>query len=328
MPPKMGKKVVAELRKRSEKGLAYAKQIMQTEKIEDPILQNALVHYLKHWKDFTHPGLFSMACEAVRGIPEKILLPQVAITMMAAAFDLHDDVIDKSKVKHKIPTVYGQFGAEIALLLGNAFLLEGFKLFANSIATLPNEKSRKAIENFKKLTFEVGNAHAIELGLKKRKIIEPCDYIRVVEMKAAGVELDMYMGALFGEGENSEIEILAKLGRIIGILGTLREEFIDMFEIEELHQRICVKDLPLPLLVAMQDQKTKRKVVRVISKPNITQGDVDNLVNTTLEAEPVVKLKEQMQFLIEQGLKVTNNLPKTEARSIIRQFLSFMLEDL
>jgi geranylgeranyl pyrophosphate synthase len=164
-PKKIGKIIVADLKKRSKKGRELAKQILLAEKMEYPKLREALEHYLANWDEFTHPGLFSIACEAVGGDPNGVLPTQAAIAMMAAAFDLHDDIIDKSEVKHERPTVYGKFGAEMALLLGNAFLIEGFKLFADSTVVFSKEKQKSVLETLKKLLFEVGNAHALEVGL-------------------------------------------------------------------------------------------------------------------------------------------------------------------
>jgi geranylgeranyl pyrophosphate synthase len=253
---------------------------------------------------------------------------QAAIAMMAAAFDIHDDIIDKSKVKNKIPTVYGKFGAEIALLLGNAFLIEGFKLFVDSTAILPKEKGKSALETLKKLLFEVGNAHALEVGLKERKNFVPSDYMKITEMKAASIEADMHLGALFGGGEDVEVEVLARVGRILGTLVMLREEFIDVFDIEELCQRISVQDLPRPLLFAMQDPEAKGKVMNIISKSKITNSDVSELVDVTLEAKSVVKLKDNMQLLIGEGLRLTSKLSRTKLQSQLRALLSFMLEDL
>lgn len=326
MTPKMGEVIVADLKKRSKKGLEFAKQTLQAEKIEYPKLREALEHYIAHWNDFTHPGLFSIACEAVGGAPDDFVPTQAAIAMMAAAFDVHDDIIDKSKVKNKIPTVYGKFGAEMALLLGNAFLIEGFKLFVDSLVILP--KKDRPLETFKRLLFEVGNAHALEVGLKKRKNVVSSDFMKITEMKAAGIEADMHLGALFGGGEDAEVEVLAKLGRILGILVFIREEIIDVFDVEELCQRISVKDLPPPLIFAMQDPETKRKIMKIISKPKITTSDVAELVDVTLVAPPVVKLKDEMQRLIREGFSLTNKLPKTKLRSQLQTILSFMLEDL
>ncbi len=324
----MGKRIVADLKKRSKKGLEFAKQTLQAEKMEYPKLREALEHYIAHWNEFTHPGLFSIACEAVGGDPDDVVSTQSAIAMMTAAFDIYDDIIDKSEVKHKRRTVYGKFGAEIALLLGNAFLIEGFKLFVDSAVTLPKEKEKSALETLKKLVFEVGNAHALEVGLKERKKIVSNDYMKITEMKAASIEADMYLGALFGGGKDAEVEVLARVGRILGILATLRDDLIDVFDIEELRQRISAQDLPLPLLFAMQDKKKKTKVTRILSKPKITDNDVDTLVDFTLEAKSVVQLKNKMRLLINEGLKLIDTLPKPKLRRQIQVVLSFMLEDL
>jgi geranylgeranyl pyrophosphate synthase len=176
--------------------------------------------------------------------------------------------------------------------------------------------------------FEVGNAHALEVGLKERKNVTPNDYMKIIEMKAAGIEADIHLGALFGGGEDIEVKALARLGRILGILATLREEFIDVFEAEELRQRISTQCLPLPVLFAVEDQEAKGRVVSIISRPKITKSDVDELVDVVFEAKTVVELKDNMRLLVKEGLDLTSQLPKAKLRRKLQSLLSFMLEDL
>lgn len=328
MTPKIGKIVVADLKKRSKKGLRLAKQILKAEKIGNPTLREALEHYVEYWSDFVHPGLFSIACEAVGGSIDNLRLAQASIAMMAAAFDIHDDILDKSKVKYGIPTVYGKFGAEIALLLGDALLIESFKLFIDSTRMLPKKTIRSALSTIKKLTFEVGNAHVFEVVIKKGREVTPDNYMQVIKMKAAGIELDMHLGALLGGGTTKDVKVLAKLGRIIGILGMLREEFIDIFEVEELSQRIAVQDLPLPIIFAMRDHKAKIKLSSIISKPKITNEDVDELLDIVFESDKIVNLKRKMQCLQRQGLELIKVIHNNEPKNKLETILLFMLEDL
>jgi len=328
MPPKKGELVVAELRKGSEKGLALAKQILLAEKMEPPKLYSACEYYVEHWNDFTHAGLFSMACKAVGGNPEESVLVQAAIAIMAASFDLHDDILDKDKTKNNISTVYGEFGFEITLLLGDAFLIEGFKTLMDSIIKFPIEKGKRILEKTKNLLFEVGNAHSLEVYLKKGKRMTLNDYIMITERKGASIEADMMFGALFGGGDEDEVATLAKLGRIIGILVILRDDLVDVFDIEELRQRIAVKDLPLPLLFALQDDKINSRVLTLLSRSKITSRVVSELVDLTLQSEPAAKLKKKMQLLIEEGLTLLNKLKKRKHARSLQAVLTFMLEDL
>ncbi|MCJ7714575.1 polyprenyl synthetase family protein [Candidatus Bathyarchaeota archaeon] len=323
-----GKKVVANLQKRSEKGLRFAKKAMREEKMENPKLAKALKHYLAYWHEFTHAGLFSIACEVVGGNPDDNVQPQASITMMAAAFDIHDDIIDKSKTKHKKLTVYGKFGVNIALLLGNAFLIAGFKLFVDKTRELQEEKEKLVLNRTKKLLFEVGNAHAIEVCGKENDENTLKNYLKITKMKAASTEIDMYLGALFGEGKENEVEILFKIGRILGIIGTLRDDLIDVFDIEELSARLAVNDPPIPLIFAMLDTKNSQAIKRIISKKKLTKKEAAKLWYITLESKPVLRIKQEMKSLIKNGLELTENLSKINQRIKLQVLLSNMLEDL
>jgi len=160
-----------------------------------------LKHYFSYWNDSTHPGLFSVAYEAAGGEPDEALQPQAAIAMMAAGFDVHDDIIDESEQKHGVPTVFGKYGRKITLLLGNAFLIKGFTFFCISIEELDLEKLREVVEVLQRSLFELGNAHALELDLRERTNAELGEYMRGVEMKAASIEGDMRIGAIIGGGD-------------------------------------------------------------------------------------------------------------------------------
>jgi geranylgeranyl diphosphate synthase, type I len=163
--------------------------------------------------------------------------------------------------------------------------------------------------------------------MKNKGNMTPSDYLKITEMKAAGLEVDMYLGAVLGRGTDNEVKIIAKVGRTLGILATLRDDLIDVFDIEELSQRVAVNDLPLPLIFAMQDPSAKEKIENILSKPKMTEDDVSELVDITLTAKPVKELTEKMQSLIKAGLVMTSQLTNRKTAKL-HAFLSFMMEDL
>ena len=60
----LSENVIAELSKRSKECQEFVRKSLLSEKIEYKGLRQALEHYFSYWKDFTHPGIFSIACEA------------------------------------------------------------------------------------------------------------------------------------------------------------------------------------------------------------------------------------------------------------------------
>lgn len=319
--------LVEELKKRSKKGLEFAKRTILAERVGYKELRDALEHYIRNWNDFTHPGLFSIACEAVNGDPDASLKTQAGIALMAGAFDIHDDIIDKSKTKHGTPTVFGKFGQDLALLLGNAFLIEGFTLFGESIGELPQKERNQLLGALKKSLFELGNAHALELGIK-RNDVGPEEYMRVLEMKGASIEADMGIGAIIGGGTSREVEALARYGRVLGILGTLREEFIDVFEIDELSQRSRNEYLPIPVLYAMQNDKAERKIKALFAKKKLTNADVDELVTLVFQARGVRNVKKKMKELVTEAIYSVSSTRNDESRTLLQNLASTTLEDL
>jgi geranylgeranyl pyrophosphate synthase len=326
MPQKIGKILVADFTERSKKGLDFAKKMLQNENINDPKLRKALEYYLSNWGNFSQPGLVSVACEAVGGDPNSIVPAQASIAIMVAAFDIHDDIIDKSLKKHGKFTVYGKFGPEIALLVGNAFLIEGMKLFADAAALLPKQNGKVALEVLKSRLFEIGNAHGLELAYRQSKNTSLEDYLKIIEMKAASIEADIVLGALFGGAEDTES--MVNVGRILGKLIMLREEFVDLFDTGELMQRLAVLDLPLPIVAAMQETTAKREIRKILSKSNKTASDIEELLKVTLNSKPVENIKNNMQLLINDSTKILNKLPPNKQRETIKSLLAFMLEDL
>lgn len=320
--------LVEELKRRSSKALELARKTILAEKTQCGKVLEALEYYTLHWDDFTHPGFFSIACEAVGADPDSVLPVQAAITMMAAAFDIHDDLIDESKAKHGVPTVFGKFGKDIALLLGDAFLIEGFALLDESIAELPRGKMKEALETLKTALFELGNAHALELDMKLRGEVLPDAYMRVLEMKASSIEADMRIGALVGGGTKEEIETLAEFGRILGMLATLREEFIDVFEVEELENRVHSECLPIPILYAMEDRESGRKIEKLLAKRGMTSKDIDRLVDIVFKSESVIRLKKKMQDLVAQSFHLASEIHNENSSKLLRNLAECALEDL
>ncbi len=320
--------LVKDFQRRSRECQEYVRSTFLSEEIRHKGLRQALEHYFSYWNDFTHPGLFSVAFETAGGKPENLVKPQAAMAMIAAAFDIHDDVIDNSKKKHHHVTVFGKFGQDISILLGDAFLTKGLTLLGSCASEYAGGREKEVFSTVKERLFEVGNAHAQEFEMKGRLDVLPTEYLRVLEMKAASIEADMHVASLMARGGEKETAVLKDYGRIIGFLATLREEFVDIFEPEELGRRVKSETLPVPLMLALEDGKMRRKLTRMIKKGKITSRETNNLADLVLDLEPVVALKKKMAKLSDQAVFLTRELSERKSKELLTSLAQSMLEDL
>ncbi|UCC27772.1 MAG: polyprenyl synthetase family protein [Candidatus Bathyarchaeota archaeon] len=274
-------------KERGSKPLEMARNEILKEKIESAEAKDALTYFMtEYWNDLARPTLLSLACEAVGGNPELTTPIAVPMTLISGAIDIHDDIIDESKIKDNRPTVYGKFGKDIALLAGDALLFKGLTLLNTSTQKgIAEEKMSKILEIVRNMFFELGDAEALELQLQKSQEVSPEEYIRVVRKKAADVEAHTRISAIIGGGSEEEIEALSEYGRLLGMLIILRDDWIDMIDFEESVHRIKKECLPLPLLHALRNPKTRNKLIKILAKKKIGRRDAKAVLSIIYNAK-------------------------------------------
>jgi geranylgeranyl pyrophosphate synthase len=297
------------LEKRGSKTLKIAKNVVLQEKIECKEVSEALRYFMiEYWHDLARPTLLSLACEAVGGDPEITTPIAVPMMLISGAVDIHDDIIDQSEVKNGRPTLYGKFGKNIALLVGDALLFKGLTLLTNATKEIEKEKIVAISSVLKAMFFELGDAEAMELKLRKRFDVSPNEYLDIVEKKAADVEAHTHISAILGDGTQREIASLRRYGRKLGKLIILGDDSIDTANPEELQHRIRKEHLPLPVLYALQDPETKPKLNAILYKRNITKKDAKKISEIIFNCSGLTQVKDIIATLIKEGIDDLRNV--------------------
>jgi geranylgeranyl pyrophosphate synthase len=297
-------KVLEILQQKSWKALKEAKDQLLVEKIQSKVAREALEYYIENWNDTTHPGILALACEAVGGDAERAIPVQIALLYLSAAMDLHDDIIDQCRVKGGKPTVFGKYGKDIALLLGNAMMIKGLTFLCYYVKECTLETFKRIVQEIKTKLFDLGNAHLLEIDLKGKMEIPPNHYLQILEKKASSIAICTKIGAIIGGGSLQEIKALERYGNILGLLIGLREEFIDIFEPHELKNRMENEILPLPILCALKSMKMRKKILRILQSTEITEEEAEKLVDYVFHVKKVKNLQNYMRELAKKALNI------------------------
>ena len=316
------------LEERSQKSLETAKKEILQEKMECKEINDAFMYYVRNWNDVVHPGLLSIACEAVGGSADETIPIQVVMLLLTAAVDIHDDIIDESKTKYGKPTVFGRFGKDIALLVGDALLMKALVLLHKMEKQFPAEKMDAIWNIINSRFFELGDAEAFEASLKGNIDISPEECFQILKMKASTFEAHMRIGAIVGDGEQDIVDLIGNYGRTLGILLGIREDFIDVFEPEELQNRIKNECLPLPILYAFKNPQTKKIILTYLSKRKISDKDAERIVDIIFEEENVEMLRNKVKRLAEEACNGISNITNKNLISQIETLIKSVIEDL
>jgi len=316
------------LEERSQKSLEIAKKEILQEKMECKEINDAFMYYVRDWNDVIHPGLISIACEAVGGNVEKAIPIQVVMLLLSAAVDIHDDIIDESKTKYGKPTVFATFGKDIALLVGDAFLMKSLVLLHKLEKKFPTETMDAIWNIINSRFFELGDAEALEVSLKGNIDISVEECLRVLKMKASTSEAHMRIGAIVGGGDQDIVDLIGNYGRTLGILIGIREDFIDVFEPDELQNRVRNECLPLPVLYAFKNSKTKKIILDYLSKREISDKDAERIVDLIFEDESVEMLRNKVKGLAEEACNGISSVPNKNLISQMEILIKSVVEDL
>jgi geranylgeranyl diphosphate synthase type I len=290
------------LEERGKKALEMAKKTVLEEKIESKEVREALKYFMtEYWHDITRPGLLSLVCEAVGGDPNLTTPIAVPMILISGAIDIHDDIIDESTNKESQPTVFGKFGKDIALLVGDALMFKGFTMLYKAVEKgVPAEQIAVISDIIERTFFELGDAEALELQFRGRTDVTPEDYLCVVRKKAADVEAYTRISAIVGGGSGEEIEALGEYGRLLGMLVILRDDMIDMIDLEETMHRIKKEHLSLVIFYALQKPEVKSGLSRLLKK-TLTMKDAEKILMFVNKAGGFVRMEECMNKLAEEA---------------------------
>lgn len=323
------KKIIAEMEQMGREACNIAIETITREEYGCEIIHEAINYFAEDLRtNFQHPALLSIACEAAGGNPKETVHVGAALVLLTGAADIHDDIIDKSRKKGSKMTVFGRFGGDITLLIGDILFIEGLTLLSIACENFPKEKGKIIKELIKKGFLEIGAAETLESTLKGKWDIAPEKLLEVIRKKGAVAEATARAGAVIGNATPETIEDWGKIGRILSIVSNIRDEFIDMFEADELTNRRDNECLPLPILYAMRDPKAKKKIIHLLKKGELTDDDARKVVDVVLNADEVQRLKLEMHDLIEQGSTTLDKYKECTKAIALKKLLKLAEMDL
>jgi geranylgeranyl pyrophosphate synthase len=318
------KKLQQLLEERGMKALELARKTVLEEKIESKEVREALKYFMsEYWYDVTRPALLSLVCEAVGGDPNIITPVAIPMSLISGAIDIHDDLVDRSKSKWSRLTVYGKFGRNVALLVGDALLFKGFTLLYEAVKKgIPAEKILMISNIIKETFFELGDAEALELQFRGRLDVLSEDYLRVVRKKAADVEAYLRIGSILGKGTQKEIKSLRKYGRLLGMMIILNDDLFDMNDFGEFMNRIKNEHIPLQIIYALEKSRDKSQFNLILRKRKKTKDDFKKIIDFTKNAEGPILVAKKMKSIVDEAEYHLQGIKKN------KQYFKYLVESL
>ena len=144
-----------------------------------------------------------------------------AIELLHTESVIHDDIIDKERVRRGKPSFHIKYGYNSSILTADFVL----GIILNIGSKMNNPRVTSELSN---AATKMSEGEMMEIRLAKHNNITEDEYIKVIEHKTASLfEASTKIGAILGEGNEDQIHALGTFGNLLGIAYQIHDDLLD-----------------------------------------------------------------------------------------------------
>lgn len=265
--------------------------------------------------------------------------PREKFTDVAAAFELlhnftliHDDIMDRAKMRRGKETLYGKYGKEIAGMAGDAMFALAYRKLEDLQKNFTYKKILQVTNWFTTATFELVKGQVRELELQKMPEVSLEDYEYVIKNKTASLVVALLKSAVFlGNGKKKHLKAISLYGEAVGQAFQLRDDILDLTAGEEFGKAkgTDIKEgkktlIALHALSKLPKEKASR-LRQIIEKPSTetTDAEVNEAISLINESSSIQFVEKQALKLLEKGRKALYRFPQNRGRDFLELVLDY-----
>ena len=197
--------------------------------------------------------------EAMGGNP-KAALPAAASLELIHNFSLvHDDIQDDDQTRRGRPTVQHRWDSDQAINTGDAIKDIAILILADLSPKGDPEKTLEALKALSNYSLRMIDGQVKDLDYMKRKDVSIENYLEMIRAKTCALlEGSFHLGGIYSSVEEKEREKLISVGRYLGYVYQIRDDWLGIWGQPEESGKSVVSDIEekkrsFPVVYALQE---------------------------------------------------------------------------
>lgn len=187
----------------------------------------AMQHVLNGGKR-VRPIICIASCELVGGRKEDVFQAAIAVELLHNASLIHDDIVDRDRIRRGKPTIAAQYDDFTAMLVGDLLFSISFKV-ASRYYTDP-----RVMGTLSQSVFDMVNGGSLGVKLRDEINVDEQSYFEIAELKTAALfRAAATLGATCGGAEQSKIDSMSKFGTTLGVAFQIKDDILGLIGNEE-----------------------------------------------------------------------------------------------
>jgi geranylgeranyl diphosphate synthase, type II len=276
------------------------------------------------------PVLVILAYHLFKKDYKNAINPAIGVELFHNFSLMHDDIMDNAPLRRGKQTVHEKWNTNIAILSGDVMLVKAYDYLLNCENTVLKE----VLTAFNKAATEVCEGQQWDMNFEKLNSVSVSEYIEMIRQKTAVLlGFSLQLGAILGNANTDEKEILYNLGVNAGIAFQLKDDLLDAFGDsakfgKQVGGDIISNKKTFLLITALQkaDTSTLSELNKWLSA---TEFDKTEKVNAVLAIYENLGIKEATESKIKgYYTKVLEDLDTLKNKGLAIEELASFLDDL
>ena len=176
------------------------------------------------------PTLLLLCCDAFGGDVREAMSAAAAVEMFHNFTLLHDDIMDNAMVRRGKPSVYAEWGENVAILSGDAMMIYAYKLLRN----VPDEKLPRILSIFSEMALQVCEGQQYDMDFEQLQKVSVAEYMNMIELKTSVLLAGAAMiGALMGDASEEDARKIYRYALELGLAFQLQDDLLDSYGSEQ-----------------------------------------------------------------------------------------------
>ncbi|WP_300739712.1 polyprenyl synthetase family protein [uncultured Alistipes sp.] len=271
------------------------------------------------------PMLLLLAC----GIFSDDLQPAMPAAAAVEVFHnftlLHDDIMDNASMRRGKPSVYARWGQNVAILSGDAMLIQAYRL----LELVPKDLMPQVLATFNTMALEVCEGQQYDMDFECKTKVSVVEYMHMIELKTSALLAgSVTIGALLGGAPESDCRKLRRFATELGLAFQLQDDLLDSYGDERLGKAIGGDILEgkktYLMITAMShaDEPTREILRTTYRNPTLDDEAKIAAVKAVYDRLDVPRLTEQqIEVRFERALSILDSLTVPAERTVrMREF--------
>ena len=243
-----------------------------------------------------------------------------ALEFIHGATLLHDDVIDKGKIRRGQRSINDIWNNKFSVLLGDFMFSKSFQLMTKG-------NSLSAMESLAEVSSKISEGEFLQLSNEQNMNIKIEEYINIISLKTAELfGAAMKVPAILTNKSPKLIKQLNTLGVNYGIIFQIIDDNLDYFGGKEIG-KVIGQDflegkvtLPIILLLKKINKDQKEKINTLFQKKKRTIKELNEIIKLLQKYEIEQECREYAEKISVKSLIILNNF-KNKQSQLLKELL-------